>query len=182
VKRFALPAVLVLASALFALVLAEMALRVVGFSAPIWHQPDAQLGWKLRPGIAAWFTKEGRAFVRTNAQGARDRDHALHKPEDVYRIAVLGDMLELGTFSADAHEALGRDAARSTDVLIGIGELARPGDGAGNEIAVHATVDDPELDRGIDATPTTPEQFAAYIKRENDKWVKIIKAVGIKPE
>jgi UDP-N-acetylmuramoyl-tripeptide--D-alanyl-D-alanine ligase len=41
------------------------------------------------------------------------------------RIAVLGDMLELGSFSADAHEALGRDAARSTDVLIGIGELAR---------------------------------------------------------
>ena len=38
------------------------------------------------------------------------------------------------------------------------------------------------LDRGIDATPTTPEQFAAYIKSENDKWVKIIKAVGIKPE
>ena len=90
-KRFALPAVLVLASALFALVLAEMALRVVGFSAPIWHQPDPELGWKLRPGIAAWFTKEGRAFVRTNAQGARDRDHAPHKPEDVYRIAVLGD-------------------------------------------------------------------------------------------
>jgi UDP-N-acetylmuramoyl-tripeptide--D-alanyl-D-alanine ligase len=41
------------------------------------------------------------------------------------RIAVLGDMLELGTLSAEAHEALGRDAARSTDVLIGIGELAR---------------------------------------------------------
>jgi UDP-N-acetylmuramoyl-tripeptide--D-alanyl-D-alanine ligase len=41
------------------------------------------------------------------------------------RIAVIGDMLELGSFSADAHEAVGRDAARSTDVLIGIGELAR---------------------------------------------------------
>src|SRR5688572_9550768 len=41
------------------------------------------------------------------------------------RIAVLGDMLELGSFSADAHQAMGRDAARSTDVLIGIGELAR---------------------------------------------------------
>jgi UDP-N-acetylmuramoyl-tripeptide--D-alanyl-D-alanine ligase len=41
------------------------------------------------------------------------------------RVAVLGDMLELGTFSADAHEAAGRDAARSTDVLIGIGELSR---------------------------------------------------------
>jgi UDP-N-acetylmuramyl pentapeptide synthase len=41
------------------------------------------------------------------------------------RIAVLGDMLELGSFSAEAHEAMGHDAARSTDVLIGIGELAR---------------------------------------------------------
>jgi UDP-N-acetylmuramoyl-tripeptide--D-alanyl-D-alanine ligase len=41
------------------------------------------------------------------------------------RIAVIGDMLELGTFSAAAHEAAGREAARSTDVLIGIGELAR---------------------------------------------------------
>ncbi|HEV8229532.1 MAG TPA: UDP-N-acetylmuramoyl-tripeptide--D-alanyl-D-alanine ligase [Candidatus Limnocylindria bacterium] len=41
------------------------------------------------------------------------------------RIAVIGDMLELGTFSADAHEAVGADAARSADVLIGVGELAR---------------------------------------------------------
>jgi UDP-N-acetylmuramoyl-tripeptide--D-alanyl-D-alanine ligase len=41
------------------------------------------------------------------------------------RIAVIGDMLELGSFSADAHEAVGRDAARAADVLIGIGELAR---------------------------------------------------------
>jgi UDP-N-acetylmuramoyl-tripeptide--D-alanyl-D-alanine ligase len=41
------------------------------------------------------------------------------------RIAVLGDMLELGSFAAEAHDALGRDAARSTDVLIGIGELMR---------------------------------------------------------
>ncbi len=41
------------------------------------------------------------------------------------RIAVLGDMLELGTFSADAHDAVGRDVARSADAFIGIGELAR---------------------------------------------------------
>lgn len=41
------------------------------------------------------------------------------------RIAVIGDMLELGTLSADAHEEVGREAARSTDVLVGVGELAR---------------------------------------------------------
>ncbi|TME65451.1 MAG: UDP-N-acetylmuramoyl-tripeptide--D-alanyl-D-alanine ligase [Chloroflexi bacterium] len=41
------------------------------------------------------------------------------------RVAVIGDMLELGALSADAHEAAGRDAARKTDVLVGVGELAR---------------------------------------------------------
>jgi tripartite-type tricarboxylate transporter receptor subunit TctC len=38
------------------------------------------------------------------------------------------------------------------------------------------------LDRGIDAAPGTPEEFAAYIRGENEKWVKVIKAVGIKAE
>ncbi|HEY7625052.1 MAG TPA: UDP-N-acetylmuramoyl-tripeptide--D-alanyl-D-alanine ligase [Candidatus Limnocylindria bacterium] len=41
------------------------------------------------------------------------------------RIAVIGDMLELGTLSADAHEAVGRAAVSRTDVLVGVGELAR---------------------------------------------------------
>ncbi|MDQ2912754.1 MAG: Mur ligase family protein, partial [Chloroflexota bacterium] len=41
------------------------------------------------------------------------------------RVAVIGDMLELGTLSADAHEAAGREAAKQTDVLVGVGELAR---------------------------------------------------------
>ena len=41
------------------------------------------------------------------------------------RVAVIGDMLELGAMSADAHEEVGREAARSADVLVGVGELAR---------------------------------------------------------
>ena len=40
------------------------------------------------------------------------------------RVAVLGDMLELGALSAEAHEAVGRDAAASADVLIAVGDLA----------------------------------------------------------
>lgn len=40
------------------------------------------------------------------------------------RVAVLGDMRELGTLSSDAHEEVGRDAADSADVVIGVGELA----------------------------------------------------------
>lgn len=40
------------------------------------------------------------------------------------RVAVLGDMRELGTLSADAHEDVGRDAAASAELVIGVGDLA----------------------------------------------------------
>lgn len=40
------------------------------------------------------------------------------------RVAVIGDMRELGAFSEAAHADAGREAARSADVLIGVGELA----------------------------------------------------------
>lgn len=90
-KRLLGSAAVVVGSVLVGLLLAEGALRVMGYSAPIWYRPDPQLGWTLRPGISAWFTKEGRAFVHVNAAGRRDRDTPLDKPDDVYRIVVLGD-------------------------------------------------------------------------------------------
>ncbi len=38
------------------------------------------------------------------------------------------------------------------------------------------------LDQGIEAAPSSPEQFAAYIKSETGKWAKVIKAAGLKSE
>ena len=35
---------------------------------------------------------------------------------------------------------------------------------------------------GLDAVASTPQQLAAYVRSETDKWSKIIKQVGIKPE
>ena len=90
-KRLLVPAAVVVGSVLVALLLAEAALRVMGFSAPVWYRPDPQLGWTLRPGMSAWFTKEGRALVTVNDQGRRDRETTLHKPEGVYPPVVLGD-------------------------------------------------------------------------------------------
>jgi tripartite-type tricarboxylate transporter receptor subunit TctC len=36
--------------------------------------------------------------------------------------------------------------------------------------------------RGIDATPSSPAEFAAFIQAEDRKWTPIIKQVGIKPD
>ena len=35
---------------------------------------------------------------------------------------------------------------------------------------------------GAEAAPTTPEEFAAFIKSEIAKWAKVVRAAGIKPE
>ena len=48
-------------------------------------------------------------------------------------------MLELGTLSADAHEAAGREAAKQTDVLVGVGELARTMVGAARKSGLRDT-------------------------------------------
>lgn len=40
-------------------------------------------------------------------------------------LAVLGDMLELGTYAEEAHRTVGRQAASVLQVLIGVGPLAR---------------------------------------------------------
>jgi hypothetical protein len=90
-RRFLVPLALLAGSVVVALLAGELALRALGYSAPIWYQPDPKLGWALRPGVAGWFTREGRAYVEVNASGRRDGEVAPDKAKDVYRIAVLGD-------------------------------------------------------------------------------------------
>jgi hypothetical protein len=90
-KRLAASLAFICASTLVALLGFELLLRAIGYSAPIWNEADPQLGWRLRAGVQARYTGEGDAFVSINAAGWRDRDHALEKPADVYRIVVLGD-------------------------------------------------------------------------------------------
>ncbi|MGW6456177.1 glutamate ligase domain-containing protein, partial [Streptomyces sp. NPDC055078] len=58
------------------------------------------------------------------------------------RIAVLGEMLELGADSAAEHRAVGEYAASRADVVATVGEAARPiADGAGERAVVLADND-----------------------------------------
>jgi hypothetical protein len=71
--------------------IAEVALRIAGYSYPEFYQPDASRGYALRPGMKGWYRKEGKSFVTINGDGLRDREHAKVKPPATFRIALLGD-------------------------------------------------------------------------------------------
>jgi hypothetical protein len=90
-KKLAIPLAVIAVSTVVALLAFEILLRAIGFSAPVWREPHPQLGWTLRPGIEGWFTGEGKAYVKINDAGWRDRQHTVAKPAGVYRVAVLGD-------------------------------------------------------------------------------------------
>jgi hypothetical protein len=71
--------------------IAELVLRVAGYSAPDFYTLDNSRGYALRPRTEGWFRREGEAYVRINSDGLRDREHTITKPQNVVRIALLGD-------------------------------------------------------------------------------------------
>ena len=82
---------LVLVGFLLGGLVAEIALRIVGYSYPEFYALDQSRGYALRPHAEGWYRKEGEAYVRINSDGLRDQEHSLSKPPDTIRIAVLGD-------------------------------------------------------------------------------------------
>jgi lysophospholipase L1-like esterase len=82
---------MVLVALLFGLLIAEIALRIAGYTYPVFYTPDAVRGYALRPGVSGWYRKEGEAYIRINSEGLRDREHTKQKPPNTLRIALLGD-------------------------------------------------------------------------------------------
>ncbi|PYS81894.1 MAG: G-D-S-L family lipolytic protein [Acidobacteria bacterium] len=81
----------VLASVVVALLIFEVFLRTVGYTYPVFYQPDEVRGYSLKPNMEGWYRKEGAAFVRINGDGLRDREHSKQKAPGTLRIAVVGD-------------------------------------------------------------------------------------------
>jgi hypothetical protein len=91
VKRLFVKLTLIVLGVLVGSVIAEIALRVSGYSYPEFYTLDHARGYALRPGMEGWYRKEGEAFVRINSDGLRDREHSLTKAGDTIRIALVGD-------------------------------------------------------------------------------------------
>jgi hypothetical protein len=82
---------IILASALFALIMCEVTLRALDISYPVFDDYDESRGVRLRPRKQGWYRAEGEAYLQINSLGYRDREHDRVKPANTVRIAVLGD-------------------------------------------------------------------------------------------
>jgi hypothetical protein len=90
-RRLFAKLLLILVGFLMGGIVAEIALRVAGYSYPEFYTRDEVRGAALLPGAEGWYRKEGEAYVRINSDGFRDQEHVITKPEGTFRIAVLGD-------------------------------------------------------------------------------------------
>ncbi len=91
IKRIAGAGLLLLGGLIFALVVAELGLRIAGISYPVFDAYDATRGVALKPGKEGWYRREGEAYLRINSLGYRDVEHELAKPPNTFRVAVIGD-------------------------------------------------------------------------------------------
>ena len=74
------------------LVFAEFSLRFAGVKYDGgFYRHDRDLGYTLEPAVQGWNVKEHAAYVRINSKGLRDREHSIQRPQDVIRIALVGD-------------------------------------------------------------------------------------------
>jgi lysophospholipase L1-like esterase len=100
----------------FAFIIAEIALRLLGFGVPHLYAPDAHCGSRLRPSTEGVWNLEGQAEISINSLGFRGKEITVAKPKNVIRIATLGDSFiealqvnEAQSFCAQLHDSLAKD-------------------------------------------------------------------------
>ena len=126
---------------------------------------------------------------------------ALRELSGKRKIAVLGGMMELGKYSDDAHIAVSKEAARSADIVIGVGAkgelLASAAKESGKETKIFSSAEEAaeevrsmieegdmvlvkgsqsvRMERVVKAIMKHPEQAKELLVRQHDKWIKFDK-------
>ena len=63
----------------------------MGIAYPSFYQADPHRGHALIPGVSGWWKHEGKGWVAVNKDGLRDKNYSKEKPDNSFRIAVIGD-------------------------------------------------------------------------------------------
>jgi lysophospholipase L1-like esterase len=82
---------LLVASLFCGLMLLEFSLRLLGWTFPVFAQPDLEFGWSFRPHVSGWSSHENTVYLRINRFGFRGGDWPQQPPASRFRIAVIGD-------------------------------------------------------------------------------------------
>ena len=69
----------------------EIILRILSVEYPIFQKHDSIRGFSLLPNSSGTWNREGKGEIKINDDGLRDINHKISKPDNVLRIAVLGD-------------------------------------------------------------------------------------------
>lgn len=98
--------VLLLFGTVAGLIIAEAALRIVGFSAPVFREPHPVLGWRGTADLKGSHRIENVTYNSFNRMGYHDREHSRAKPEGTWRIAIVGDsFVQASEVTLDHHFA-----------------------------------------------------------------------------
>ena len=89
--RFALIGVLILGGLFIGVAIPEIGLRIAGIEYKLYRIVDEERGWTYKPGDSGWYRFEGESYVTINREGFLDREHTKVKPDNTFRIALLGD-------------------------------------------------------------------------------------------
>jgi lysophospholipase L1-like esterase len=81
----------VIVSVIVAIIALEIILRIAGIAYLEIYRLDPVLGWSPRPLAKSSASPNSPAPIEINGAGFRDRDHAVAKSDEVFRIVVLGD-------------------------------------------------------------------------------------------
>ena len=90
-RRLMLSLLTVMIGLIAGLLICEIGLRIAGYSYPEFYSANEKLGYSLIPSMTGQYQKEGRSSVVINSDGFRDDEHTIQKPDNVFRIAVIGD-------------------------------------------------------------------------------------------
>jgi hypothetical protein len=90
-KKSIINSIIVIASLLFTYGLLEVLFRIFGLGGGVCMRPDPILGTMFIPGAKYRQSIEGFSEGKINSRGLREYEYSYAKPDNTYRIVILGD-------------------------------------------------------------------------------------------